>query len=236
MRTVISHFYNEEYLLPFWLNHHKKYFDHGIMINYASTDSSVEIIKNICPDWEIVESENVYFEPIAIDVEVMKIEERVSDWKIALNTTEFLIGNFDTIPQTEVPSQIIIPCHLMVDMPDTEFTDIKSSLLTERQFGIPQYKNNIRSCRSFHNFNVEYGIGRHFQNPNTEQLHILYYGFCPMNEITLHRKLQIKNKLVPVPEKNWDSDHRRSASEYLEIHKSYQTQCEDMSELIKKYI
>lgn len=47
--TVISHFYNEEYLLPWWLNHHKNIFDNGILINYGSTDKSVEIIKSICP-------------------------------------------------------------------------------------------------------------------------------------------------------------------------------------------
>lgn len=236
MRTVISHFYNEEYLLPFWLKHHKKYFDHGIMINYASTDASVQIIKDICPDWEIVDSENKYFDPLLIDEEVMKIEKRVSGWKIALNTTEFLIGNFGIIPETNEPKQIIIPCHLMVDTTDTEFTDIKISLINERQFGIPYYKNNIRSCRSFHNCDIKYGPGRHFQNPNTDELHILYYGFCPMNKITLNRKLQIKNKLVPNPGNSWDSDHRRSAGELLEVHNSYQRECEDMSELIKKYV
>ncbi len=54
-KTIISHFYNEEYLLPWWLEHHKKYFNHGIMINYASTDNSVSIIKQICPDWTAIE-------------------------------------------------------------------------------------------------------------------------------------------------------------------------------------
>ena len=44
--TVISHFYNEEYLLPWWLAHHTKLFDHGILINKGSTDRSVEICKN----------------------------------------------------------------------------------------------------------------------------------------------------------------------------------------------
>ena len=39
-------FYNEEYLLPWWLAHHTKLFDHGILINKGSTDRSVEICKN----------------------------------------------------------------------------------------------------------------------------------------------------------------------------------------------
>lgn len=34
--TVLMHIYNEEYLLPFWLNHHKNIFDHGVIVNYDS--------------------------------------------------------------------------------------------------------------------------------------------------------------------------------------------------------
>ena len=60
-KTVLTHFYNEEYLLPWWLDHHKKYFDHGILIDYASTDKSVEIIKEICPTWTEVKSKNEFF-------------------------------------------------------------------------------------------------------------------------------------------------------------------------------
>jgi hypothetical protein len=48
MKTVISHFYNEEYMLPWWLKHHRQYFDHGILIDYGSTDKSLDIIKKIC--------------------------------------------------------------------------------------------------------------------------------------------------------------------------------------------
>ena len=36
-KTITAVFYNEEYLLPWWLMHHKQYFDHGVLINYAST-------------------------------------------------------------------------------------------------------------------------------------------------------------------------------------------------------
>jgi len=36
---LFSHIYNEEYLLPFWLKHHKKIFDHGVIIDNFSTDN-----------------------------------------------------------------------------------------------------------------------------------------------------------------------------------------------------
>ena len=89
--TVIAHFYNEEYLLPFWLNHHKNIFSHGILVDYNSTDNSVKIIKSIVPHWKIISSRNEYFDAIDCDQEVMDIEKSIQGWKIALNITEFLM-------------------------------------------------------------------------------------------------------------------------------------------------
>ena len=62
-------------MLPWFLNHHKQIFDHGVMIDYHSTDRSVEIIKSICPAWEIVTSRNNDFQADNIDTEVMEIEK-----------------------------------------------------------------------------------------------------------------------------------------------------------------
>ena len=75
--TVISHIFNEEYILPWWLEHHKKIFDHGIIIDYASTDRSLEIIKEICPTWEVVQSKNAEFNAMAVDVEVLEYERKI---------------------------------------------------------------------------------------------------------------------------------------------------------------
>ena len=47
--TLLTNIFNEEYLLPFWLNHHKNMFDEIIIIDYNSTDKSIEICKSICP-------------------------------------------------------------------------------------------------------------------------------------------------------------------------------------------
>ena len=71
MRTVICHFYNESYLLPWWLDHHKKIFNHGIMINHRSSDSSVDIIKTITPQWDIVDTLLSEFDAFMTDLEVM---------------------------------------------------------------------------------------------------------------------------------------------------------------------
>ena len=112
MKTILSHFYNEEYLLPWWLNHHKKYFDHGIMVNYNSTDNSVKIIKEICPTWEIIDSENKFFDADLVNFEMQKIESTFDGWRIVLNTTEFLIGDFNSL-DTYPNEDILIRSYLM---------------------------------------------------------------------------------------------------------------------------
>ena len=60
--TCLTNVYNERYLLPFWLNHHKKLFDDIIIIDYNSTDNSIKICKNICPNAKIINSKNKYYE------------------------------------------------------------------------------------------------------------------------------------------------------------------------------
>lgn len=89
--TVIAHFYNESFLLPYWLSHHRKLFDDGILIDYDSTDNSVEIIKSLTPHWRIVKSKNKVFRGSDIDVEVQEYESEIKDWKTCLNITEFII-------------------------------------------------------------------------------------------------------------------------------------------------
>ena len=105
MLTLISHIFNEEYLLPFWLEYHKNIFEHGIIIDYYSTDRSIEIIRKYCPTWEIITTRNINkdgspnFKAEDVDLEVMDIESRISGFRICLNTTEFL---FLTKPKEEI--------------------------------------------------------------------------------------------------------------------------------------
>jgi hypothetical protein len=95
--TVLSHMRNEEALLPAWLAHHKTIFDHGIIVDYCSTDRSLGIIKELCPTWEIRRTRNVWpngsarFEPSMCDKELKLIETQVDGFKQVLNTTEFLV-------------------------------------------------------------------------------------------------------------------------------------------------
>jgi hypothetical protein len=217
-KTIISHFYNEEYLLPWWLKHHKKYFDHGIMIDYHSTDNSREIIREICPKWDIITSRNPNFEAKSVDIEVMDIESWIKDWKIVLNTTEFLVStekDWFNNKVFEEHEQIKIPCHAMVDVePNNQSLDYNVPLHKQKDKGINVHVKpkffSVRFARSMHKFKVEYSWGRHFSSYNTQPefvkkfddtttstiFNILWYGFSPYNEKLLKRKLQIQ-KVAP---------------------------------------
>ena len=88
--VIISSFYNEEYMLPWWLKHNKHIFDHGILFDYYSTDDSVKIIKYLCPTWEIRKTRNKDWDFENNDKEFMEAEREVKGYKAVLTTTEFL--------------------------------------------------------------------------------------------------------------------------------------------------
>ena len=200
MKTVITHFFNEEYLLPWWLNHHKQIFENGILINYGSTDRSVDIIKQICPHWQIVDTKNKYFDSEPINREVEEYENNISGWRIALNITEFILGDFKSLNHISEPSDIFIPAFVMVDSPEQEFTypDQGKSLIEQRFYGA-SFKDGdnfrFKKARKMSNFTTVYPPGRHYWTYNTDSFIILWFGFSPMNESLLNRKLQIQNKI-----------------------------------------
>ena len=91
--VMVAHFYNEEFLLPYWIRHHASMFDAAILIDYNSTDRSVEIIRREAPEtWRIVASRNPNFSAQQVDLEVIDYEKLFPDaWKISINIPEFLV-------------------------------------------------------------------------------------------------------------------------------------------------
>jgi hypothetical protein len=67
--TLLTNVFNEEYLLPFWLYHHKDMFDDIIIVDYNSTDKSLDICKLICPRCKIIKTRNKFFDAEDIDKE-----------------------------------------------------------------------------------------------------------------------------------------------------------------------
>lgn len=205
-KTLLCHFYNEEYMLPWFLTHHKQIFDHGIMIDYHSTDRSAEIIREICPTWDIVTSRNKDFQADTIDREVNDIEAGIDGWKICLNVTEQLIGDYSIL--NNEPKQLLVPSIFMVDC-DRQNTVTYNKPLYEQKFDGFMFSDSPqnffeRRSRSLHNVAVRYpenstvecmAPGRHWNTYNTDQLVTLYYGWCPFDSGQLGRKLQIQTQI-----------------------------------------
>ena len=135
MVTLISHFFNEEYLLPWWIQHHVKAVDHAILIDYSSTDQSVEIIRRLAPHWEVRPTRNRSFEAQAVDDEVADIESALQDWKIALNTTEFLVGNLGDLAGNDAVG-LRIPGYTMIDPEPWNPPNRETPLVQQKPWGI----------------------------------------------------------------------------------------------------
>lgn len=196
-KTILTHFYNEEYLLPWWLNYHKDKFDWGVCINYGSSDRSVEIIKDLCPKWAVVDSINDMFDAKRCDEEVVKYERQIPGWKVTLNVTEFLVGNYSVLDDTP-EQELIIPCNVMVDINETEEVDVGRPLVEQRYYGIHFKDGNtrLRRPRCIHNKKqIQYPLGRHYETHNCEDLQVCWYGWSPFSSSLIKRKLQIQTKI-----------------------------------------
>ena len=88
--TILTHIHNEEFFLPYWLRHHRRLFDHGVLVDRGSTDRSLEIVRELAPGWEIVESRTGLIDSRDCDREMMEIEAGYDGWKVILTATEFL--------------------------------------------------------------------------------------------------------------------------------------------------
>lgn len=209
MRTVVCHFFNEEYLLPWWLAHHRQIFDHGIMIDYHSTDASRDIIGKLCPNWEIHTTRNAYFDSACIDREVEDYERPCNGWRMALNVTEFLYGNFNQLDKVSEPTRHFIGNYVFVSPKDSKPLVQSQPLHEQVTFGycetqpevaIMNLHRGYRTSRSLHNYPIDYAPqgGRHWhQRPTLKDLAIFYYGYAVSNDSGIARKLQIKTKMSP---------------------------------------
>lgn len=199
--TLLTNVFNEEYLLPFWLQHHKDMFDDIIIIDYHSTDKSLEICKKICPNCEIRTTRNNSFCAEDIDTEFMDIENSIDGIKIVLNTTEFLVCETtvrdlfkDVTEPTSLSITAVSPYSLKT------YDDIKNNYeLFKNLFNDDVVFLHDRGDRYLHTFsNGNYTIGRHNTMNHTipcGKSHIIWLGYYPLNEDVLKRKLQIQDKM-----------------------------------------
>jgi len=242
---LISHFYNEEFLIRSWIRSHAHLFDRALLIDYDSTDKTVDIINEEAPStWKVVKSKNQYFAADKVDIEVMEYERTFdsNDIKITLNTTEFLVCiNMDFIKNNEKDYNLYF-IHMFYMVGDDSidnhnfkiYKDDKSIILQRNKYILNyndsilhNYFNNIYRFLHYGYTNINYNIGRHqVNNINSDisvnsieiynhNMYIVKYIYTPYPEI-MPRKLQIKNK-YPMSdfEKGWGLQHAMNESELL---------------------
>jgi hypothetical protein len=254
-KTVICQCYNEEYLLPWFLNHHKQIFDHGIIVDYRSTDRSREIIQEICPTWEIRTTKNKHFDsqPTSgykvspVDDEIMEIEAACKGWRIALNVTEFLVGNYARLTDTTADTQYFISNYVFVDPLNGVEPTYDLPLYKQITWGYYENKNDTRAlangqraARSLHNYPIKYTAGRHFNKPATfDDLAIFYYAFAIQNEQMINRKTQIKDNMSEVERKKNTGRHPNMVTkeQYLNnINSHHRTKSKELKDTIAPLI
>jgi len=198
--TLLTNVFNEEYLLPYWLIHHKNMFDEIIVIDYNSTDKSMEICKSICPECKIIKTRNQYFDAEDIDKEFMDIENNIEGIKIVLNTTEFLFCENpikDLFRDYTQPVSYAI--NAMSPYSKNSYNINNSYELFSNLLNDDIVYHTDRGVRQLHTFfNGNYGVGRHYTNNmsiSTNQAHIIWFGYYPMNDNLLKRKLQIQENI-----------------------------------------
>jgi hypothetical protein len=221
--TLISHIFNEEYLLPFWLNHHKDMFDEIIIIDYNSTDNSIEICKTICPKCKIIKTRNDCFDAAKVDIEVMDIENTLQGIKMVLNTTEFLFCETpvkDLFLHTEKPISYAVT--MLTPYSLNSYNINNNYELFTNLFNDDVVHHYDRGTRQIHNFpNGNYTTGRHQTNNmslSTSKAHIVWMGYYPMNYKLLERKLQIQQNIsLSDKVKGFGAQHLYSKEEILNI-------------------
>lgn len=195
--------------MPFFLNWHKQIFTDGIFINYGSTDNSVDIIRTLCPTWQIINPEyNNGFHARDLDREVVDAEKSVEGWKICLNVTEFVFHDdfanyLDSQPENV--NGIWLPPIAMVDRMDQRDKELDDRpLVLQRptgQFGCGnvRYTANGRLVhRAEHGSYV--GWGRHASDLGNVispgDAYHLWFGWSPWNKQIIKRKAQIRDKII----------------------------------------
>jgi hypothetical protein len=146
MKALISHIRNEEYMLQWWIPHHLQKFDEVVIINYGSTDNTVDMIREMAPHWHIVDAWDEKFDCFRCDEQIFSLEQQIQQqypgtFTIALTITEFLVGNTKFLDrETGRHEKYILACQ-MCDRDEEMYVepDPNIPLIKQRTFGYPEF-------------------------------------------------------------------------------------------------
>lgn len=191
--------------MQWWLPHHAELFEHGIIVDYASTDDTVELVHKYCPTWEVRQSRNPDFSAADCDSEIMDIERELGDtWKMVLTASEFLCADVRKLTETlelqgcggaQIRPVAMVDTHERMELRGDQ------SPLVECHTGyiggwITPYKSRL-----LHKYpDGAYNIGRHSTNHKNVAWHpdnalLRWYGFAPWTSSLRERKLQIQQRI-----------------------------------------
>lgn len=205
MVTLISSFHNEEYLLPWWLSHHKDMFNHAVLFDYYSTDRSVEIIRKMCPHWEVRKTRNKDWNFEDNDKEFMDAERGFEGYKIVLTTTEFLVGDFPDWSDRAYA----IPFYRVIDDKPEEIPTYEKPLVEQKNTRYIDNKD-YNKFRFLHNHPTgRYYVGRHWTKHTTmgSDMFVYKYVFAPWTEEFIQRKLNMKKHMSESDVKDGKGKH-----------------------------
>jgi nucleoside-diphosphate-sugar epimerase/SAM-dependent methyltransferase len=229
---MVTHFYNEELLLPYFIRHHAGMFDEVVMIDMGSNDLSCRIIADQAPShWRVVDSKYPdTFDAIKLDVEVVEQENSLcTSWRIALTITEFIVhpdlrGELQSL-QASNPKLLAMrfPALMMVG-DDAHALQRFPNLIEQRaqvlrEPWLNEYSRFLHRLPRDRNY---YSVGRHALDAcestiaNSEQGFLAKWKYTPWPE-SVTRKIQFNAR---IPERHvargWGWHHNRNAGQWTE--------------------
>lgn len=241
--TVITHIYNESFLLPIWLRHHREHFDHGIVLDYNSTDDPESIVRDLTPDWSYTKVEIPDFNAITLDKLVSETEATVDGNRIALTITEFLLGD-----PRKANRRYYIPQILLINCDDNLAFDESKPFHHQVTTGTGSDTTQTPPwhARSMHQHPTTYGsdgstTGRHYHACDNGEYLIYRVSHCLVTEEMIERRLQIQTKIPDadkannfgVQHHNWGKGLKKD--DVLGEQEQLRTQAVDLSDIINKY-
>ena len=204
MTTLISHIRNEEFLLPFFIDHHYERFENGIILDFGSTDRSISILKEMAPNWIIVDCSDQVFDALKLDALVHSIEEKIQGVCLALTVTEFFIGDSRFISKG-----MVVPSYSLLKR--STDPEIKQGQRFHEiyRFGISPFQSNISGDtewllrlkgRKVKSTKERYPIGRHYEVLGFSPFIIYRVANCLASKEMIERRLQIQ-EFIPQSDK-----------------------------------
>jgi len=224
---LISHVWNDELYLIGWLKHHYLLFDRGVIIYYESSDSTLDILKEYAPSWEIIKPRQAKLYCEDLDKQIEEIEASFNGWKLCLTVTEYLLSNDinSQLKDYELKfpdsSGFYISGYGLVDEQQNLKYDKQVPLVKQRSFGFDMKStsdvDNLMSHRNggrryFHKSKSgNYSVGRHTtKNDNVvdyNEIKLARAFFSPYNDDAMMRKLKMGENFSELDKKQGYGSH-----------------------------